>query len=1016
MEAVSSPMVAAAKLPVLNPGEFELWKMRIEQYFLMTDYALWEVIVNGDSPPPKRTVDGVEQTYPPTTAEEKLARKNELKARVKMLKYDPRDIMFYHFNIPNKTLDWGLRALASDDDVVNHSQYVKDNKDEEHIIDQLDVNMEGFRFTVQSKDEGYVDPLRLVVNLNEDDLEVIDYDSFESDVGDDDVNNDRRKVLRELKRKGKAAGDGNIVNFFYVGQEFSNREEITEDKVTNDKVAKEKVTKAASVKGMGKKVNTIEDEYKNECPWTVYMAKGENDKWLVRTYKKEHIYLQSRQIKAATASFLSKHVLDLITLNPKIPIKPVQDQMQKQFQVGVSKHKAFRAKSKAAEVMKGDAEVQYKILRYYVVELKKCNPNTTVKLDVYGEEDPESTTRIFRRIYVCFGALKEVFKAGGRELLGLDGAFMKGQYPGQLITAVSVDANNWIYLVAYGIVESESKDSWIWFLNCLGDDLELYRNSKFTFITDKRYGLLPAIKTLFPAAEHRYCVRHIYQNLSLTWRGGIYKELLWKAATATTIVEFNKVMDTLKAQNLKAYEWLKKIPTEHWSRSHFTGRAHCDLLINNICEVFNRQLLDARDSPIVSALEYVREYLMKRIVVVQKVIEKSDGPLTPSVTKVFKKIKVASAKYIVDWNGDELIQVKGPYGDQCVVNLQQRVCSCRKWEVSGLPCKHAVAAIHNMAENGMNVGLPEVWVHPSYRLDTWKQQYSFKVNPISGRNFWELKQWPTTLLPPKIPPQIGRPPKKRKKSAIEIEEMVRGGKLSKRGQTVTCFNCKQKGHNKRGCKNVAATTQSQPQRNKMTKKNANRIVTPTKVMDVPPSPDRVFDFPMAEPEPHPAYYFFATEPIVGLAEAPGEEAGLDLLFGDDTDDDDDEDDWEDDDEWLISPLTPSRATVTLPSTYEVGGRSSTTPGILFPAGQPFPGMTHGTSVPSLVIDDEDGLEEIETRFQQVESRVDTHPSNHMAVHGQELRTKLAEMESRESTLMLYMLWIEERLAVLEKKL
>ncbi|GJV55556.1 hypothetical protein Tco_1456561 [Tanacetum coccineum] len=85
MEAGSSTMVAAAKLPVLNPGEFKLWKMRIEQYFLMTDYALWEVIVNGDSPPPKRTVDGVEQTYPPTTAEEKLARNNELKARGTLL-------------------------------------------------------------------------------------------------------------------------------------------------------------------------------------------------------------------------------------------------------------------------------------------------------------------------------------------------------------------------------------------------------------------------------------------------------------------------------------------------------------------------------------------------------------------------------------------------------------------------------------------------------------------------------------------------------------------------------------------------------------------------------------------------------------------------------------------------------------------------------------------------------------------------------------------------------------------
>ena len=94
----------------------------------------------------------------------------------------------------------------------------------------------------------------------------------------------------------------------------------------------------------------------------------------------------------------------------------------------------------------------------------------------------------------------------------------------------------------------------------------------------------------------------------------------------------------------------------------YTGRAHCDLLINNICEVFNRQLLDARDSPIVSALEYVREYLMKRIVLVQKVIAKSDGPLTPSVTKLFKKIKYATSKYIVEWNGANLFEVKGHWG------------------------------------------------------------------------------------------------------------------------------------------------------------------------------------------------------------------------------------------------------------------------------------------------------------------------------------------------------------------
>nr|GEY91787.1 hypothetical protein [Tanacetum cinerariifolium] len=84
-------MVAAVKLLVLNPSKFKLWKMRIKQYFLMTDYALWEVIVNGDSPPPKRSVDGVEQTYPPIIAEENLARKNELKSRGTLLMALPNE-------------------------------------------------------------------------------------------------------------------------------------------------------------------------------------------------------------------------------------------------------------------------------------------------------------------------------------------------------------------------------------------------------------------------------------------------------------------------------------------------------------------------------------------------------------------------------------------------------------------------------------------------------------------------------------------------------------------------------------------------------------------------------------------------------------------------------------------------------------------------------------------------------------------------------------------------------------
>nr|GFB37734.1 hypothetical protein [Tanacetum cinerariifolium] len=83
MDSLSPQVVSATKLPILNPNEFDLWKMRIEQYFLMTDYSLSEVILNGDSPVPTRIVEGVVQPVAPTTAEQKLARKNELKAREK---------------------------------------------------------------------------------------------------------------------------------------------------------------------------------------------------------------------------------------------------------------------------------------------------------------------------------------------------------------------------------------------------------------------------------------------------------------------------------------------------------------------------------------------------------------------------------------------------------------------------------------------------------------------------------------------------------------------------------------------------------------------------------------------------------------------------------------------------------------------------------------------------------------------------------------------------------------------
>lgn len=126
-----------------------------------------------------------------------------------------------------------------------------------------------------------------------------------------------------------------------------------------------------------------------------------------------------------------------------------------------------------------------------------------------------------------------------------------------------------------------------------------------------------------------------------------------------------------------------------------------------------------------------------------------------------------------------------------------------------MPCKHAVACIQDMTDNGMDVGLPKDRVDPTYRIQTWREQYSFKINLVNGRNLREKTDWRRTLIPPKVHIQIERPPKKIKKSAGEVEGMVKVGMLSRKGLQVIFHLCKGKGHNKRGCKE-AQDSASQP--------------------------------------------------------------------------------------------------------------------------------------------------------------------------------------------------------------
>ncbi|GJZ83850.1 ribonuclease H-like domain-containing protein [Tanacetum coccineum] len=96
MELESTNSGPTAKLPILKLGEYKMGVIRIKQYFQIQDYALWEVIENGDSwvlvpHTSQENCITVTKMSIPATVEEKANKKNDVKARGLLLMALPNE-------------------------------------------------------------------------------------------------------------------------------------------------------------------------------------------------------------------------------------------------------------------------------------------------------------------------------------------------------------------------------------------------------------------------------------------------------------------------------------------------------------------------------------------------------------------------------------------------------------------------------------------------------------------------------------------------------------------------------------------------------------------------------------------------------------------------------------------------------------------------------------------------------------------------------------------------------------
>lgn len=212
-------------------------------------------------------------------------------------------------------------------------------------------------------------------------------------------------------------------------------------------------------------------------------------------------------------------------------------------------------------------------------------------------------------------------------------------------------------------------------------------------------GLSNAIHELFPGLEHSLCVWHILQNFKKEHRGLALKDRLLAAARASYLNRFVAEMEAMKDLDEDAFKWVQQHTSpKHWSRSHFRTSPKCDILVNNICECFNKVLLSAREKPILGLLENIRFYLMVRMDNKRESMQKFQRSICPKIQKKLEKIKEKSNECIATQAGKMIYKVRCMYGDQFTVDLCNRTCSCRKWDLNGIPCPHVVSAIGQTRE------------------------------------------------------------------------------------------------------------------------------------------------------------------------------------------------------------------------------------------------------------------------------------------------------------------------------
>ena len=246
---------------------------------------------------------------------------------------------------------------------------------------------------------------------------------------------------------------------FLLGMTFSNateaREAIPKYSVAKGKDIRIKPNEPTKIRGRCKYPG---------CPFMVFISKdGKNGGMSVKTLNPEHNCFRVFKNSRATASFLANYFKEHIYKNPRNKVKDMREEAKQDMRLHVSATMCKRAKRIVINELEGSYTAEFSQLEAYADQVKRTNPGSSCEIKICKQKLQEGS-RVFRRIFVCFAALKNGWRAGCRPIIGLDGCFLKGIMKGQVLVAIGKNRCNQNFPIAWAVTDKEKKVNWKWLM------------------------------------------------------------------------------------------------------------------------------------------------------------------------------------------------------------------------------------------------------------------------------------------------------------------------------------------------------------------------------------------------------------------------------------------------------------------------------------------------------------------------------------------------------------------------